>query len=449
MTLYYQFSSDPAQAQRVTLVCSLTGFYPKEITVEWKEDNMRFEGSPAVWNMQGEDKKFNQTSQVEVNLEKWLSGSLYTCKVTQNTKSQELNTSFCRTHPISSPSLKLNIDESSGAFTATCEVFASYKSKVFWVLDKSESESADYRELKDSENRIQGSEHSRTFTKDEWKSMKSIACEVRNKCFSPVRKTFQITAQEPIFPSMTLYYQISSDPAQAQRVTLVCSLTGFYPKEITVEWKEDNMRFEGSPAVWNMQGEDKKFNQTSQVEVNLEKWLSGSLYTCKVTQNTKSQELSTSFCRTHPISSPSLKLNIDESSGAFTATCEVFASYKSKVFWVLDKSESESADYRELKDSENRIQGSVHSRTFTKDEWKSMKSIACEVRNKCFSPVRKTFPITAQEPLFPSMTLYYQLSSDPAQAQRVTLVCSLTGFYPKEITVEWKEDNMRFEGSPA
>uniref|UniRef100_A0A0E9UJW0 Ig-like domain-containing protein n=1 Tax=Anguilla anguilla TaxID=7936 RepID=A0A0E9UJW0_ANGAN len=38
--------------------------------------------------------------------------------------------------------------------------------------------------------------------------------------------------------------------------------------------------------------------------------------------------------------------------------------------------------------------------------------------------------------------LYRQLRSDPAEANKVTLVCSLTGFYPKEITVEWEEDKI-------
>ena len=96
---------------------------------------------------------------------------------------------------------------------------------------------------------------------------------------------------------MTLYYQLGNDPAKAKRVTLVCTLTAFYPKEISVEWTEDNKPFGGSPAVWNIQGEDGRFNQTSQVDVELEKWLSGSEYICKVTQNQRTDVLSTSFCK--------------------------------------------------------------------------------------------------------------------------------------------------------
>ena len=98
----------------------------------------------------------------------------------------------------------------------------------------------------------------------------------------------------------------------------------------------------------------------------------------------------------HPVSSPTLNLKIDESSGVSTATCEVFTGYKSSVFWFLDETREESKDSLEMKDAKGRTQGFVHSKTFAKDQWKSMKSIACEVQNKCFDPVRKTVSVTGK-----------------------------------------------------
>lgn len=82
-------------------------------------------------------------------------------------------------------------------------------------------------------------------------------------------------------------------------ITLVCSLTGFYPKSIKVTWEED-----GTPLTHPLV--EKKFqdvhetgetySQTSQLEVNTDKWLSGSVYTCKATHDSKQFQSSTSIC---------------------------------------------------------------------------------------------------------------------------------------------------------
>ncbi|KAJ8363028.1 hypothetical protein SKAU_G00118590 [Synaphobranchus kaupii] len=415
----------------------MADFYPKEISVEWKKDEKALRGSPVVKITEGVDKMFSQTSQLDINIEDWLSGSEYTCTVTKNGIPKVLSTSLCSTYPISAPSVHLESVEDQNGFTATCEVFTAYKSKVFWISDNGEpSDSTTYKEMKDSDNRIQRLTDSKTFNKGVWKSMKSITCGVKHKCFTSVLTTMNIIAQKTTFPNMTLYHQLRSEPTKAKRVPLICFLTGFYPKEISVEWKEDKKPFGGSPVVSNMEGEDKKFSQTSQVDVDVEKWLSGSEYTCKVTQNTDSKELSISVCSTHPISSPSVHLESFESQDAFTATCEVFTAYKSKVFWILDgRDKKESKNYT---DSTNTIQRLVHSRTFTKDEWKSMKSIACEVEHKCFTPVKKTMDLKA---ISQKHALLYIMAPSQHQLKHndtVTLACLATEFYPKEHTFTWR-----------
>ncbi|XP_035260204.1 titin-like isoform X4 [Anguilla anguilla] len=451
MSLFLEMRSDSAKAKTVTLVCSLTGFYPKEITVEWEEDTIPIQDSKTVRQTKDDDKTFSQTNQLDIDNEKWLSGSEYTCKVTHKSNSEKLSTSICSTHPTSPPSLQLESAERNDGFTVTCKVFTAYKSKVRWISDGSTTEdSKEYEELKDSENRLQGFQHHLPLTKDKWKSVKSLTCEVQHKCFGTVRGTINITALKPTFPSMIkLYRQLGSDPAEANKVTLVCSLTGFYPKEITVEWEEDKIPIQGSKNARIMVNDDKTFSQTNQLNVDNEKWLSGSEYTCKVTHKSNSKKLSTSICSTHPTSPPSLQLESAERNDGFTVTCKVFTAYKSKVRWISDGSTTEdSKEYEELKDSENRLQGFQHHLPLTKDKWKSVKSLTCEVQHKCFGTVRGTINITALKPTFPSMIkLYRQLRSDPAEANKVTLVCSLTGFYPKEITVEWEEDKIPIQGS--
>ncbi|KAJ8246339.1 hypothetical protein GJAV_G00266470 [Gymnothorax javanicus] len=387
--------------------------------------------------MESEDRMFSRTSEVDVDAEKWLSGVNYTCKVTQKEKSENFSASICTTLPISPPSVHLEQVPSDGDFMATCEVFTAYKSEVNWILGENEPEvSKNYTEKKDSSNRIQSFVHSLTLPKDRWKSGTSITCEVEHKCFAPVKKHMNLTAYQTTFPSMSLYHRLGSDPAKAVNVTLVCLLSGFYPKEISVEWKEDKDSLQVSPTVQNMESEDRKFTQTSEVDVAIDKWLSGSEYTCKVTQKTQSKELSVSICTSYPVSPPSVHLKSGSSDGDFTAICEVFTAYKSKVNWILGESEPEvSKNYKAKNDSSNRIQSFVHSLTLPKDKWKSRTSITCEVEHKCFAPVKKRMDLTGET----SVELYLQQGPQKPGKEVQKLLCSVSGFNPR---VTWRVDSV-------
>ncbi|KAJ8257246.1 hypothetical protein GJAV_G00183530 [Gymnothorax javanicus] len=216
-----------------------------------------------------------------------------------------------------------------------------------------------------------------------------------NSSFTQTTPATTPNTLNPIFPNVTLYHQLKSDFEEGKKVTLVCFLAAFYPKEISVEWKEDDWPLRGSPTERNMKSEDGKFSRTSEVDVDAEKWLSGSKYTCKVTQKEKSENFSTSICTTLPISPPSVHLESVQSDGDFMVICEVFTAYKSKVNWILGEGEiAVSVNYTERKDSWNRIQSIVHSLTLPKDRWKSRTSITCEVQHKCFASVRKRMDLT-------------------------------------------------------
>ncbi|KAJ8383728.1 hypothetical protein AAFF_G00215700 [Aldrovandia affinis] len=380
---------------------------------------------------------YSQTSQVEVDSEKWLSGSVYTCKATHDSKPFESSTSICSEYLVPVPSIhlekpKLESVANNVTVTATCVVFTPYQSIVSWTVDHNEKKvSTNSIFIKDDNNRIKRIVNNLTHTKSEWKNMKSITCEANHKCFTHVKETIDLTDERTAHPTLALYHQLKHNPAGANGITLVCSLAGFYPNTITVTWEEDDKPFQRSPVVktlQNLEEKDTTFSQTSQVEVDITKWLTGSSYTCKAKHNSKEFSNVTSICSAYPISSPSIHMDSVASHKAITATCVVFASYKSTVSWIVDGNKpkySPTSEY--FKGSNNIIQRFVNNLTIPRDEWKSMKSISCEVKHRCFPPVKKTINLTGET----SVKLFLWPSLEEGGTRVQTFLCLASGFKPQ------------------
>ncbi|XP_036404514.1 uncharacterized protein LOC118791307 [Megalops cyprinoides] len=352
ITLYHQLSSKTSGATKISLICYLTGYYPEAIRVEWQKDNNPSKLSDNKQVFKKREEKYSLISQVEVNIEDWHSGSEYTCKATHDKKDFSKRISICSDFPVFPPTISLEkpnleSDVSSEKLTATCTVLTPYKTTVSWYRDGDEKN-------KLSNTRI-------------------------------------------VSPRVTLYHQLT-DKSEATKVSLTCSLTGYYPDDITVEWLVDNNPSnlsEDKQKLQNVKGGETTYSLSSQVKIDIEDWHSGSEYTCKATHNKKDFIERISICSDFPISSPPIyleapNLESDVSFEKLTATCTVLTPYKTTVSWFRDGDEKNTL-------SNTRI-------------------------------------------VSPRITLYHQLS-DKSGTTKVSLTCSLTGYYPDDITVEWLVDN--------
>ncbi|KAI1886649.1 hypothetical protein AGOR_G00197980 [Albula goreensis] len=443
--MYHELGSDLEEPKKVTLVCSLRNYYPEKATVEWLEDGISLKSQQTVKKFSDENgddnsKTFSQVSQVEVAIEKWRSGSEYTCKVSHNSHSTALNTSICRDlHGITSPSILLKKPNLDGAardedVTASCVVYTPYECTVSWIENDDPAKTTEAtvkNHIEDSNKRIQNYVYNLTRPKHEWISMKSMSCEATHKCFPPVKKTINLTDERIAPPTITLYHQLmsSSSPAGANGVTLVCSLMGFYPKNIAVHWEEDNRQLTSSIVTNTFQNVGEKhttFSSVSQVNVDISKWLTGSVYTCRAKHYSTELSNSTSICSAYPISSPSITLETFASNEVITATCKVSSPYKTTVTWIVDdnpNNKKESTNY--FFDAPNSKY--VYNLTVNRNEWKSMRSISCEAKHKCFPSVKKTFNLTGE----PSVELYLLPGDKNSEEKVQKVLCLASGFNPQ------------------
>uniref|UniRef100_A0A2K5KVQ6 Ig-like domain-containing protein n=1 Tax=Cercocebus atys TaxID=9531 RepID=A0A2K5KVQ6_CERAT len=78
-------------------------------------------------------------------------------------------------------------------------------------------------------------------------------------------------------PSVTLFPP-SSEELQANKATLVCLISDFYPGAVKVAWKAD-----GSPVNTPSKQSNNKYAASSYLSLTADQWKSHNSYSCQVT----------------------------------------------------------------------------------------------------------------------------------------------------------------------
>lgn len=101
-----------------------------------------------------------------------------------------------------------------------------------------------------------------------------------------------------VSPNVTLY-PVWEGEFGASTVKLICSISGFFPEELSVKWELDKRTLDVVPIERKLQSVKqvgKTFSVTSQIEPDMKNWTKGSEYTCKSIHNIHESSASVSIC---------------------------------------------------------------------------------------------------------------------------------------------------------
>uniref|UniRef100_A0A671FLU4 Ig-like domain-containing protein n=1 Tax=Rhinolophus ferrumequinum TaxID=59479 RepID=A0A671FLU4_RHIFE len=98
------------------------------------------------------------------------------------------------------------------------------------------------------------------------------------------------TGQPKSAPSVTLFPP-SSEELGANKATLVCLISDFYPGSVTVAWKADGTPVnQGVETTKPSKQSNNKYVASSYLSLTADKWKSSSRYSCQVTHDGKTVE---------------------------------------------------------------------------------------------------------------------------------------------------------------
>uniref|UniRef100_G1T2Z9 Ig-like domain-containing protein n=1 Tax=Oryctolagus cuniculus TaxID=9986 RepID=G1T2Z9_RABIT len=101
-----------------------------------------------------------------------------------------------------------------------------------------------------------------------------------------------VTGQPVVAPLVTLFPP-SSEELKANKATLVCLISDFYPGTVTVAWKADGVTItQGVDTTQPSKQSNNKYMASSFLSLSRGQWTSHSRFTCQVTHEGKTTEKS-------------------------------------------------------------------------------------------------------------------------------------------------------------
>uniref|UniRef100_A0A8D2GIH8 Ig-like domain-containing protein n=1 Tax=Theropithecus gelada TaxID=9565 RepID=A0A8D2GIH8_THEGE len=259
----FLLSSEELQANKATLVCLISDFYPGILTVTWKADGTSITQA---------------SSYLSLTPEQWRSHRSYGYQVTHegNTVIKTVSPAECQ--PKATPSVTL-FPPSFEELQANKATLVCHKSDLYpgilmvtWKADGTPI--------------TQGMEMTTSYlslTPEQWRSRRSYSCQVTHEGSTMEKTVTPAECQPKATPSVTLFPP-SSEELQANKATLVCLMSDFYPGILTVTWKADGTPItQGVEMTTPSKQSNNKYAASSYLSLTPEQWRSHRSYSCQVT----------------------------------------------------------------------------------------------------------------------------------------------------------------------
>uniref|UniRef100_A0A8I5NWJ2 Ig-like domain-containing protein n=1 Tax=Papio anubis TaxID=9555 RepID=A0A8I5NWJ2_PAPAN len=272
-------SSEELQANKATLVCLMSDFYPGILTVTWKAD-----GTPITQGMEmttpskQSNNKYAASSYLSLTPEQWRSRRSYSCQVTREGSTVETTVAPAQCQPKVTPSVTLFLLSSeelqANKATLVCLMSDFYPGilTVTWKADGTPI--------------TQGMEMTTSYlslTPEQWRSHNSYSCQIMHEGSTVEKTVTPAECQPKATPSVTLFLP-SSEELQANKATLVCLMSDFYPGILTVTWKADGTPItQGVEMTMPSKQSNNKYAASSYLSLTPEQWRSHRSYSCQVT----------------------------------------------------------------------------------------------------------------------------------------------------------------------
>ncbi|XP_058509222.1 uncharacterized protein LOC131475265 [Solea solea] len=223
----------------------------------------------------------------------------------------------------------------------------------------------------------------------DWNTGKRFQCAVSHT-------TGNIETEDIVKPKITVIspnIALHSIREDQLRVKLICTLSGFFPDKLTVEWQQDGQKLSNVPLqtkLWSIQGVNKTFRLDSEIEPNNQIWESGSSFECRAFHNGNEFKETIDICKVHASVPPSIDVKIPSFRTVMTAsdvkaTCSVQTVFNAKVTWLMDGNVA----------PDNKVNKAVNATHINSDvtvpssQWKQLGFISCKVDHNCFSSVQR------------------------------------------------------------
>ncbi|XP_075879694.1 immunoglobulin mu heavy chain-like [Nelusetta ayraudi] len=482
----------------VTLVCSLSGYFPDKLTVEWQmdDDSASIGGiSRKLQSVQEKEKTFSLTSEIKPNATKWNSGTRFTCKSTHNSIDYIKTISICDVHANVPPSIHVEIPSletvvnATSQVQATCLVRTVFGANVTWVTDGHivpEGKVDFSRNASDLRSIL-------TLPSSQWKQLKLLTCKAEHSCFSPSEKTINLAEPSATAPLVEIRRYLP-DLQKGNSSVLECDVTQLSSSDILITFQASGVDISDSQLVkiprapglhsisrrftvpsshWKndanftcdvnqgftrtlvSESTGKLIGDLNQVSISeIEKVKTAKVFTCQVVDRSlrKNVMKNISICSAP---SPTVAVQVQEppltelqQKKQVTVTCLLIGSSLNglSITWKVD-GEMKSSGFTKgpLVKHSNGTETLRCFLSISAEDWLAHKQVHCEAKHQCSNQSYDGHVGKSRELSPPTVRIFEPTSSDLSTYDVLTLLCLVSGFFPSNLVLHWEKDGQKLD----
>ncbi|XP_034449896.1 LOW QUALITY PROTEIN: uncharacterized protein LOC117766715 [Hippoglossus hippoglossus] len=365
-------------ASPVRLICTLSGFTPNNLKVKWQKDNIPLtitQTETKLQPLQGVEKTFSQSSNIEPAKKEWESGSTFSCKAQHNKREFTKTVNICQVYSSAAASIDVEIPSfrtvmTESAVTATCSVHTLFNAKLTWLMDGGDAPSNTVTQKSNTTHIISDL----SVPSSQWKQLKSITCKADHKCLSSTQRTVNVAGPAVTVPSVEIKRSLR-DLLKGQSAVLECDITNLSSSDLYVTFQANDedisdRQFVDLPVAPGLHSITRHFS------IPPSHWRKDTNFTCKVHQgfssNFKSESTGNIFVdpSVEPLLVPS------EESGPQRLLCSGWG-FNPQIQW-LSESKQRSSNNDVTMGADGRV-AVTSPRNIPQTEWKTGKVFTCQV----------------------------------------------------------------------